>query len=166
MFARPSALTFFLFFLLPFFGLARCFSGSLGRSRDFTAQELIQLILQRVNLLLEVGCIPGVVVVSRLLMFIRELRSYLVPRIASLAALAMRNFTTRLAGILMVSPVAGFRPIRALRFTSTSLPKPGMVNLFLAFLYARATRASSASSGLFLGEADCFSQRSCNLRLC
>ena len=59
---------------------------------------------------------------------------YFLPRIASLAALATRNFTTRLAGILISSPVAGLRPIRALRLTSTSLPSPGSVKLFLAFL--------------------------------
>ena len=53
---------------------------------------------------------------------------YFLPRIASLAALATRNFTTRLALIWMVSPVAGLRPTRALRLTSTSLPRPGMVN--------------------------------------
>jgi len=53
---------------------------------------------------------------------------------ASFAALATRNLTTRLAAILMDSPVAGLRPMRALRFTSTSLPKPGMVKVFLAFL--------------------------------
>ena len=40
--------------------------------------------------------------------------------------------------------------MRALRFTSTSLPKPGRVNLFFAFLYARATRASRASVACFL----------------
>ena len=57
MFARPSALTFFLFFR-PIRRLPRFFSGNLGRCRDFTAQQLIQLILQRANLLLEVGCIP------------------------------------------------------------------------------------------------------------
>ena len=32
---------------------------------------------------------------------------YFAPRIASLAALATRNFTTRLAGIWMASPVVG-----------------------------------------------------------
>src|ERR1039458_5095221 len=67
---------------------------------------------------------------------------FFAPRIASLAALATRNLTTRLAAILMVSPVAGFRPMRALRFTSTILPSPGIVKEFLAFLYASATRAS------------------------
>ena len=42
--------------------------------------------------------------------------------IESFAALATRNFTTFLAGILMLSPVAGLRPVRALRSTRTSLP--------------------------------------------
>src|SRR4051812_49095556 len=59
---------------------------------------------------------------------------YLAPKIASLAALATRNFTTFLAAIWMISPVAGLRPWRALRLTSTSFPKPGSVKLFLAFL--------------------------------
>ena len=44
------------------------------------------------------------------------------------AALATRNFTTVLAGILMASPVAGLRAMRAGRFTFTSLPKPGRTN--------------------------------------
>ncbi len=35
------------------------------------------------------------------------------PKIASLQALATRIFTTRLAGILIVAPVAGLRPMRA-----------------------------------------------------
>ena len=61
-------------------------------------------------------------------------RFYFAPRIASLAALATRNFTTRLALIWIASPVAGLRPMRALRFTNTSLPRPGSVKVFLAFL--------------------------------
>jgi hypothetical protein len=44
---------------------------------------------------------------------------------ASFAALATRNFTTRLAAIWMVSPVFGLRPMRAARLRSTSLPMPG-----------------------------------------
>ena len=40
---------------------------------------------------------------------------YFLPRIESLAAFATRNFRTFLAGILMVSPVAGLRPVRAFR---------------------------------------------------
>ena len=59
---------------------------------------------------------------------------YLAPRIASFAALATRNFTTFLALIWMVSPVAGLRPRRALRWTRTSLPRPGSVKEFFAFL--------------------------------
>ncbi len=68
---------------------------------------------------------------------------------ASVAALAMRNLTTRFAAILMVSPVAGFRPMRALRFTRTILPSPGIVNEFLAFFYASATRASMVCTACF-----------------
>ena len=48
---------------------------------------------------------------------------------ASFAFFETRNFTTRFAGILISSPVAGFRPIRALRLTRTSLPTPGIVKL-------------------------------------
>ena len=51
---------------------------------------------------------------------------------ASLAALATRNLTTFLAGILMASLVAGLRLMQALRLTSTSLPMPGMVKPFCA----------------------------------
>jgi hypothetical protein len=47
---------------------------------------------------------------------------------ASFAALATRNFTTFFAAILMAAPVAGFRPIRALRSTRTSRPIPGRTN--------------------------------------
>src|ERR1041385_1590356 len=74
---------------------------------------------------------------------------YLAPRIASLAALATRNFTTRLAGIWICSPVAGLRPMRALRFTSTSLPRPGSVKVFFAFLYARSARGARISVACF-----------------
>jgi len=41
---------------------------------------------------------------------------FFLPRITSLAAMATRNLTTFLAGILIASPVAGFLPLRALRF--------------------------------------------------
>ena len=34
----------------------------------------------------------------------------------------------------MVAPVAGLRPMRAFRLTRTSLPRPGIVKEFLAFL--------------------------------
>jgi|GEM_PF-4210860 len=48
--------------------------------------------------------------------------------IASLAAFATRIFTTVFAGILIASPVARLRPIRAFLFTKTSFPIPGRVN--------------------------------------
>src|SRR5688572_5962063 len=51
-----------------------------------------------------------------------------LPRMASFAALATRNFTTRFAAILIGSPVCGFRPMRAFRFANTSLPSPGTTN--------------------------------------
>ena len=41
---------------------------------------------------------------------------YFRGRTASFSCFAIRAFTTVLAGILMASPVAGFRPMRALRF--------------------------------------------------
>src|SRR5271165_7681395 len=49
--------------------------------------------------------------------------------IASFTALATRNFTTFLAGILIASPVAGLRPTRALRSTRTRRPIPGITNM-------------------------------------
>src|SRR5437762_3399140 len=58
----------------------------------------------------------------------RERRCYLRGRTASFNCLAMRALTTVLAGILMASPVAGFRPIRALRFWTTSFTIPGSTN--------------------------------------
>src|SRR5712692_2618305 len=54
----------------------------------------------------------------------------------SFTALAMRNFTTFLAGILIASPVAGLRPMRALRSTRTRRPIPGITNIPL-FLVSR-----------------------------
>src|SRR6185436_12237152 len=42
----------------------------------------------------------------------------------SLRFLATENFATVLAGILMAWPVAGLRPMRALRFTTLNLPRP------------------------------------------
>ena len=57
------------------------------------------------------------------------------PSMASLQSFAMRNFTTRFAGILISAPVAGLRPMRALRFTRTRLPSPGTLNPSLAPLH-------------------------------
>jgi len=61
---------------------------------------------------------------------------------ASLAAFATRNFTTTLAGILIASPVAGFRPMRALRFDFTSRPMPGRTNSPFFFVSERAVFAT------------------------
>src|SRR5690606_917444 len=47
--------------------------------------------------------------------------SYLRGSTASLSAFWIRALTTVLAGILIASPVAGLRPMRALRFWTTSL---------------------------------------------
>src|SRR5712691_511938 len=69
-----------------------------------------------------------------------------LPRFASVesfACLAMRNLSTRFAGIWIVSPVAGLRPRRALRSTMTSLPTPGKVKPLRASLYARPASSSS-----------------------
>src|SRR5438093_2864014 len=83
----------------------------------------------------------------------KSARAYLAPRMASLAALATRNFTTRLAGIWICSPVAGLRPRRAARLTNTSLPNPGSVKVFLACLYANWQMLSRTSTACFLVKA-------------
>ena len=62
----------------------------------------------------------------------------------SLAALATRNLTTVLAGILISSPVAGLRPLRALRLALTSLPIPGNVKAPAFFVCATAIEANSS----------------------
>src|ERR1700679_2139581 len=70
----------------------------------------------------------------------------------SLAALATRNLTTVLALILMVSPVWGLRPRRALRSALTSLPMPGMVNspFFLVSLTAVSASSSRPAAACLL----------------
>src|SRR5260370_110083 len=50
---------------------------------------------------------------------------FFIPRTASFAALATRNLTTVLAGILIFCCVFGLKPVRAFLFCFTSLPKPG-----------------------------------------
>src|SRR5271165_3312066 len=47
---------------------------------------------------------------------------------ASFNALATRDFAIFQAGLLIDSPVAGLRPARALRFTRTRRPTPGIAN--------------------------------------
>src|SRR5579859_6618138 len=72
--------------------------------------------------------------------------------IASLAAFATRNFTTFLAGILILSPVAGLRPMRALRSTRTSRPIPGSTNtpLFFTSAIAKFERPSRKARAVLL----------------
>src|ERR1700738_3046783 len=53
---------------------------------------------------------------------------FFTPRTASFAALATRNLTTVLAGILIFCCVFGLKPVRAFLFCFTSLPKPGKTN--------------------------------------
>src|SRR5271157_2857154 len=75
---------------------------------------------------------------------------FLLPgTIASLAAFAILIFTTVLAGILIVAPVAGLRPMRAFLFTRTSFPIPGRVKdpVFLV-----SETASPATSSMIMPE--------------
>ena len=69
---------------------------------------------------------------------------FFTPRTASFAALATRNLTTALAGILIFCCVLGLKPVRAFLFCFTSLPKPGKTNspFFLIDLYARSPSVS------------------------
>src|SRR3984893_6634546 len=72
--------------------------------------------------------------------------------IASLAALATRNFTTVLALIWMGSPVCGLRPTRALRCAFTSRPRPGTTNtpFFLVSLMAVSANCSRNNAAVLL----------------
>src|ERR1019366_2003287 len=73
-----------------------------------------------------------------------ETRVYFLGVIASLAALATRNLTTVLAGILIASPVCGLRPMRALRLAFTRRPRPGTTNTPFCFVSLIATSASES----------------------
>src|SRR5258706_16110974 len=64
--------------------------------------------------------------------------------IASFTAFATRNFTTFFAGILIASPVAGLRPMRAFLSTRTSRPMPGRM-LTPFFLVSRTAKSAYAS---------------------
>src|SRR5439155_26533453 len=77
-------------------------------------------------------------------------RPHFFPSTASFRDLARRNFTTRLAGILMGSPVCGLRPIRALRLARTSRPKFGTTKTFFASLVASVKSWSITSPICFL----------------
>src|SRR6266540_545404 len=62
--------------------------------------------------------------------------------IASFKSFAARNATFLLALILIASPVAGLRPMRAARFLTCKIPSPAirMRSPFLRCLVMRATR--------------------------
>ncbi len=70
----------------------------------------------------------------------------------SFAAFAILIFATVFAGILIASPVTGFRPIRALRLEKTSFPIPGIVKDpdFLISEIARAGISSRMDGAVFL----------------
>src|SRR5580700_5736363 len=73
--------------------------------------------------------------------------------IVSFATLATRNFTTVLALILIVSPVCGLRPSRALRSAFTSLPIPGIVNspfFLVSFTAVSASNSRPAAACLLV----------------
>ncbi len=72
---------------------------------------------------------------------------------ASLALLAIRNFTTFFAAILIASPVAGFRPMRALLSTLTNRPIPGNTKseFFFTSLTATSRRVVTSKSAVFGG---------------
>src|ERR1700692_4468914 len=77
---------------------------------------------------------------------------FFTPRIASFAALATRNLTTVLAGILIFCCVFGLTAMRAFLFCFTSLPKPGKTNspFFLVSLYARLQSVSRNTPAVLL----------------
>src|SRR5208337_1083402 len=82
----------------------------------------------------------------------QNLNYFFAPRTASFAALATRNLTTVLAGILIFCCVLGLKPVRAFLFCFTSLPKPGRTNspFFLISLYARLLSVSRNTPAVLL----------------
>src|SRR6516225_10147353 len=78
------------------------------------------------------------------LSWVKLLDYFFNPKTASFAALATRNLTTVLAGILIFCCVFGLKPVRAFLFCFTSLPNPGKTNspVFLTSLYASALSVS------------------------
>ena len=81
---------------------------------------------------------------------------YFAPRIASFAALATRNFTTRLAGIWMVSPVLGLRPRRAARLREHELADAGQREGVLRVLVSERGNVFENFAGLLLGNFSLF----------
>src|SRR5271165_2460117 len=82
----------------------------------------------------------------------QNLDYFFTPRTASFAALATRNLTTVLAGILIFCCVFGLKPVRAFLFCFTGLPKPGKTNspFFLISLYASALSVSRNTPAVLL----------------
>src|SRR3984885_7183261 len=70
---------------------------------------------------------------------------------ASLNAFAARKRTTVLALILIASPVAGLRPMRALRCAFTERPRPGITNFPAPFVSFMASLKNSSKK-----DATCF----------
>ncbi len=61
--------------------------------------------------------------------------------------MATVNFTTVFAGIWIASPVAGLRPVRALRFTTLNFPSPASgtsPSLFISFSTIRVKPSRKA----------------------
>src|SRR5271166_4321641 len=86
------------------------------------------------------------------LSWVKLLDYFFTPKTASFAALAIRNLTTVLAGILIFCCVFGLKPVRAFLFCFTSLPKPGKTNspFFLISLYASALSVSRNTPAVLL----------------
>jgi hypothetical protein len=79
---------------------------------------------------------------------------FLIPNTPSFAALATRNLTTVLAGILIFCCVFGLKPVRAFPFLLHQLAETGQNKftiLFDLFVGKRAKRIEEYSSGVFIG---------------
>jgi hypothetical protein len=75
------------------------------------------------------------------LSWVRRLDYFFTPKTASFAALATRNLTTVLAGILIFCCVFGLKPVRAFLFLLHQLTKTGQdkfAGLFGVFVGERA----------------------------
>jgi hypothetical protein len=74
---------------------------------------------------------------------------------ASFSSLAGRKAIFLLALILMVSPVAGFRPIRAARFRTWRIPRPvrRILSPFLRCRVVSVTGSPSTASACFFGRS-------------
>src|SRR5258708_29479509 len=86
------------------------------------------------------------------LSWVKLLDYFFTPRTASFAALATRNLTTVLAGILIFCCAFGLKPVRAFLFCFTSLPNPGKTNspFFLTALWASVLSVSRNTPAFLL----------------